>query len=386
MRNTHVALVVSEDWYFLSHREKYATQLVDHGFRVSLITNISCRERKERIERSGVSVFHLEIKRDELWGVGNIKYVLRLASIINDLRPDLVHLVAMKPIMLGTIACSLIPETKLVCAVAGLGYLFLGRGWRVRIAREMFEWTLKWLGRKCPRTIVVQNSEDYRYFEMFADAYTIVDVVRGAGVDTKLFVPRATRNPCDVTVIMVSRLLRDKGVFEFCDAAAIVKRTHKNVNFVLVGDGDPGNPHTISGADVSRIKEAGVVSLLGRRTDIASLYQQADIAVLASYREGLPKSLLEAAACGLPIVACDTSGCREVVKHAVNGYLVPARNVEALADAIGALVASDHIRSAMGAKSRQMACALFDDNIVLRSFLEIYARMDIRARRGYLVI
>jgi glycosyltransferase involved in cell wall biosynthesis len=172
---------------------------------------------------------------------------------------------------------------------------------------------------------------------------------------------------------MVGRLLREKGVREFVEAAAIVRKQLPDVQFLLAGDSDPGNPSSVAPNLVAEWQGRGDVSFLGHRSDIRELIQAADLAVLPSYREGMPRSLLEAAACGLPLVATDVPGCREIVSNRINGLLVPPLDSKLLAGAIFELLIDSERRAAMGQRSRAMACELFSQDRVIRETLEVYA-------------
>jgi glycosyltransferase involved in cell wall biosynthesis len=172
---------------------------------------------------------------------------------------------------------------------------------------------------------------------------------------------------------MVGRLLREKGVREFVEAAEMVTRSVA-ARFLLAGAPDPGNPSSIDPAVIEAWHRQGRVSFLGHREDIRDLLRDADLVVLPSYREGAPLSLIEAAACGLPLIATDVPGCREIVLHNVNGLLVPPRHVKELADAILALLQDDKRRVAMGRRSRSLACELFSQERVVRETLNIYAK------------
>jgi glycosyltransferase involved in cell wall biosynthesis len=172
---------------------------------------------------------------------------------------------------------------------------------------------------------------------------------------------------------MVGRLLREKGVREYVEAAALVRRKLPGVRFLLAGDADAGNPSSIDANTIAEWQGRGDVRFLGHRSDIRDLIQAADLAVLPSYREGAPRSLIEAAACGLPIVATDVPGCREVVSHKINGLLVPPFNSRLLAEAIVELLNDRELRVAMGKRSRTVACELFSEDRVIRETMKVYS-------------
>jgi glycosyltransferase involved in cell wall biosynthesis len=223
--------------------------------------------------------------------------------------------------------------------------------------------------------IIFQNPDDRSDFLRLA----LVDktrshLIRGSGVDTGSFSPSTTaRVEGPLTVLMVGRLLREKGVREFVDAAAIVRKRLPGVRFLLAGDSDPGNPSSIDTDTIAEWQRRGDVSFLGHRSDVRDLIRGADVAVLPSYREGAPRSLIEAAACGLPIVATDVPGCREVVSHRINGLLVPPFDSGRLAEAIVELLNDREFRVAMGKRSRALACEFFSQDRVNRETLKVYS-------------
>jgi glycosyltransferase involved in cell wall biosynthesis len=201
--------------------------------------------------------------------------------------------------------------------------------------------------------------------------FDLIALIKGAGVDTKKFDYRPEPEG-QVRVIMVSRLLRDKGVQEFIDAAQLVRELDNSVRFVLVGDVDDGNPTSLSENEIADLRNSSNVTWLGERTDIAELLGESHIACLPSYREGLPKSLIEAASVGRPIVTTDVPGCREVVTHMVNGLLIKPRNSNKLAAAISKLVNDPNLRRTMGTESRKKAEAEFSNEIVIRQTNSVY--------------
>ena len=199
-------------------------------------------------------------------------------------------------------------------------------------------------------------------------------MIPGSGVDLARFSVKPPPVSAPV-VVMVSRLLRDKGVIEFVGAASFLKMRGVQASFLLIGDPDPGNPTSIEEADLVKWRSAGIVEVLGRRDDIADVFSQSHLVVLPSYREGLPKVLLEAAACGRAVVTTDVPGCRDAINPGITGVLVPVRNAFALADAIQDLI-NDPIRcKSMGAAGRVMAEKVFDVRQVVATHLHIYKEL-----------
>ncbi len=198
-----------------------------------------------------------------------------------------------------------------------------------------------------------------------------MSLIRGSGVDIQIFNPNPEQ-PGVVSVMLVARMLRDKGIEEFVTAAAKLMSQGIKARFILVGDTDNENPSAIATSKLEQWQSEGIIEWWGKREDMVEVYKQAHIVVLPSYREGLPKVLLEAAACGLPIVASDVPGCREIVNHGKNGLLIPAKNSDALADAIYRLIMDPELRKEMGARGRALVEHEFSSEKIINETLILY--------------
>ena len=283
------------------------------------------------------------------------------------------HHVAVQPIVLGSAAAVRARVPVTVNAFTGLGTALIARNTKTRLVRPFLRPALGWALRRSRSHTIVQNPDNARFVESLGVSSKRISLVCGAGVDLRQFRPQPEPEG-PVRVTMVSRLLRDKGVREFVDAAALVRDTRNDVVFTLVGTPDEGNPSSVSSRQVRSWADAGRLEWWGYREDIADVLARSHIAVLPSYGEGMPKTLLEAAACGRPIVATDVPGCRDVVRHGVNGLLVPARDARALADAITALADDPARRAAMGAEGRRRAEEEFAAARIHRETLQVYER------------
>lgn len=351
-----VIFVVSEDWYFVSHRLGLAASLKATGWDVVVATQISGVENVRKIEAAGIRLHSIALKRGSLFAIGDFMYFWRLLALYRQERPDVAHHVAMKPVLWGSLAALFAKRPGVINALAGLGYLFTSRRKSVAVVKAVVLRVFRWLFNRPGTLLILQNRGDVA---MFHDAVRVapdkVRLIRGAGVDVTHYLPAIHQLRSAPVVVMVARMLRDKGVAEFVEAAKLLQQRGISVKMLAVGGVDPANPNSFSESDMKAFHDSGAIEWLGHRTDIAAIYSQADIAVLPSYREGLPKSLLEAAACGLPIVATDAWGCREVVFDGENGYLVPIGDGDALARAIAKLAQCSELRAQMGSKSRTIA-------------------------------
>ncbi|MBL9188092.1 MAG: glycosyltransferase family 4 protein [Opitutaceae bacterium] len=366
-------LVVSEDWYFLSHRLGLAQFLQREGWAVTVVTQVNTPEDAARIAAAGLRLVPAPLERGRLLAPGDLAYLWRLFRLYRRERPAIVHHVAMKPILYGSIAALGMRGAGVINAFAGLGYLFTHRGDRVRVVRRILMAVFRRLFARARTRVVLQNAQDHALFrDRIGVPVRNLRLVRGAGVDLAAYRLVAHGERARPVVVMVARLLRDKGVREFADAARRLREAGCAVRCLVAGEIDGENPNSLTAEELAALRAEGSVEWLGHREDVAAIYAGADIAVLPSYREGLPKSLLEAMACGLPIVATDTSGCREIVAPEINGLLVPVRDAAALAGAIERLARDPGLRARMGAAGRARVEREFGQEVVFRGIEAIY--------------
>jgi glycosyltransferase involved in cell wall biosynthesis len=362
--------VITEDWFFVSHFFDRAAAAVRAGFDVAVATR--AREKASLIARAGIRIYPIEFSRRGLNPLTELLTALRVRRIVREFRPDIVHNIALKPVVTGSVGARLGGAKRIINAPVGMGYAFTSAGDGSRVLRGCLSILLRQLLCAPQGCVIVENADDLR--ELVDAGFARADRVRliqGAGVDTQAFAPEP-EPPGPVTVLLVARMLKDKGVVEFVDAARRVRTDFPGTRFVLVGEPDPGNPTSLRIEDIQRWVGEGHVEYLGFRDDIAELLRRCHIACLPSYREGLPKSLLEAAASGRPIVTTDVPGCRSVVEDGVNGLLVPARNSEALARAISLLVGDRSLRESLGRSGRNRALDCFSSDSIVAQTLKVY--------------
>jgi glycosyltransferase involved in cell wall biosynthesis len=337
---------------------------------VSVITR--CRETARDFQQYGIAPLNIEFSRRGLNPITELITIFRLRQILKRIRPDIVHNIALKPVVLGSLAAQFAGVRNIVNAPVGMGYVFTSEENKARVLRPIVRALIRYsLGRQA-RRVIIENNDDFKNLVDggFAKKYSIA-LIKGAGVDTEKFDYKPEPDG-QVRVIMVSRLLRDKGVQEFIDAANLVKARKNTVQFVLVGDVDDGNPTSLTAEQLTELRKSQDVTWLGARTDIHELLASSHIACLPSYREGLPKSLIEAASAGRPIITTDVPGCREVVTHMVNGLLVQPRDVTALASAIEQLVNDPNLRQSMGDENRRKAKSEYANEIIIAQTHGVY--------------
>ena len=366
--------VVTEDWYFCSHRLPLAKAAQAAGYDVAVATRVT--RHGEEIRAAGIQLISFSMARSGANPLAELGTVWRLARLYRRERPDIVHHVAIKPVLLGSIAARLCGQRHVVNAVAGLGWVFSSTSLRARILAGLVRGLFRlFLSRG---QLIAQNPDDRRWLTNLGIPEHHVHLIRGAGVDIRQF--HVQPEPDGVPVVVLpARMLRSKGVVEFVEAARILRQQGVVARFVLVGRDDPANPAAVSLVQLTQWATKGTVEYWGHRDDMARVIQGGHIVCLPSYSEGLPKALLEAAACGRPIVATDVPGCREVVRHGENGLLVAPRDASALAEALRQLIDHPALCLSMGARGRTLAEQEFSMEAVTAATLKIYAELGVAA-------
>ncbi len=337
--------------------------------------------------------------------LSELALLARLCRLYREEKPDLCHHFTIKCVLYGSLAARLAGVPAIVNAVTGMGHIFTDPGLKARLLRPSVRGLYRFaLGRRGTRTIF-QNEEDRGYFvrnRLVEEESTAL--IRGSGVDCRAYRPgdqsdktsdllsvismprhsrqatagdqlQASDHPPStdlVKVLFASRLLREKGIFELLDAARALKAAGEEIGFVFAGDIYPGNPSSLTEADLAAIRAEGLVDYRGHVDDMLPLLAESDIVVLPSYREGTPRILIEAAAMARPIVATDIAGCRGLVVHGKNGLLVPTRTVQSLIDALTTLARDPELRRKMGEAGRRIVLEEFDEEIVIGRTMEVY--------------
>ncbi len=372
-----IVLFANTDWYLYNFRRSLALALKDAGYEVLMLSPDGGYGVKLRA--LGLRWEPLAMDRRSLNPLREMAVLWRLVRLFRRERPALVHGFTIKCAVYGALAARLAQVPARVNAVAGMGYVFSSGDLKARALRPLVRALLRLALSGEHARLILQNPDDVALFERagLVDAPRI-RLIRGSGVDCVRFVPRApsgdsTDSP--LRILLAARLLWDKGIAEYVDAARALHRRYPHACFLLAGTPDPGNPAAVPETTVRRWVGEGVLEWLGHVDDMAALLASVDIVVLPSYREGLPKSLIEAAACALPLVTCDVPGCREVVTDGVTGLLVPPQDAEALAEAIGRLIESPKLRAELGQAARTKALAEFDERIVIDKTQTVYREL-----------
>ena len=382
-----VVLFANTDWYLWNFRRTLALALRDAGHEVVLLSPPG--DYGEKLRALGLRWEALPMDRRSLNPLREAALLGHLWRLLRRERPDLVHGFTIKCAVYGALASRLAGVPARVGAVTGLGYVFTSTDAKARALRLPVRGLLRFaLGGRQAR-LTMQNPDDVGMFT----AAGLVDadhirLIPGSGVDCVRFAPgdgdggagdgRRGHGPDPdaptppLRVLVAARLLWDKGLAEYVQAARMLHAEGRRIDFLLAGDPDPGNPAAVPEATVNGWVDEGLLQWLGHVDDMPALLRSVDVAVLPSYREGLPKGLIEAAACGLPLVTTDVPGCREVVADGIDGLRVPVRDAAALAAAIARLHDDPALASRLGAAARARALAEFDEQIVIARTLAVY--------------
>lgn len=370
-----IVLFANTDWYLYNFRRSLALALSKAGHEVLPISPNG--HYGEKLRGSGLRWQPLPMDRSSLNPLREALLLWHLVRVFRRERPDVVHGFTIKCAVYGSLAARLAGVPARVNAVAGMGYVFTSNALKARLLRPVVRILLKLaLGGRNAR-LILQNPDDVA---LFRQAGLVgpehVRLIPGSGVDCVRFSP-APQQAADgrVRVVLPARLLWDKGLAEYIEAARLLRSRCIPVDLLLAGTSDPGNPAAVPESAVREWVSEGLVQWLGHVDDMPALFRSVDIAVLPSYREGLPKGLIEAGASGCALVTTDVPGCREVVAHERDGLLVPARNAVALADAIERLAGDSALRARLAAAAREKAVAEFDERIVIERTLEVYREL-----------
>ena len=354
--------------------------LLDMGVEVHAIAPPDGTE--EILADLGVKFHPWIIERRSMNPTKELVSIRRLQKIYQEIKPDLVHHYTVKAVLYGTAAARLCGIKGIVNSVTGLPYIIVSP--KKGILKRMARWVaMQWYGWAVSgkrNATILQNQDDLELLSSFAPKVKGNAIVtNGSGVDLERFAQQPKRNQyldSPVNVLFVGRFLKEKGVFELMDSVREMRKQNVPFEMHMCGDFDPGNRSSATVDDLAQWKQEGLVDWSGRLDDVRDKLAAADIVVLPSYREGTPRSLLEAMAVGRPLVTTDVPGCRNVVQDSVNGFLVESHNPLMLADAMAKLIEDENLRERMGEASRELAEAKFDEREVIRQTVEVYRQLS----------
>ncbi|KID57956.1 glycosyl transferase family 1 [Pseudoalteromonas luteoviolacea] len=363
--------IVNVDWFFISHRLPIALKAIKNGYEVHIACGIT--DRQKELEGYGICVHPLPISRSGTNILQELKVITALNGIVKKVSPDVAHMVTIKGAIYGGLVTRFQKVARRVASISGLGFVFIDDSFKAKVLR-FFVTKLYNLACGNEIKVIFQNKNDKSIFlenNIITEEQSIL--IRGSGVCLETFKmsPEPDFLKQQKVVMFLARLLKDKGVGEFCEAAKQLQN-ECDARFVLVGDVDPGNPNSLSEKELTELVDSGLVEHWGYSKNVEQVIPRCHIMVLPSYREGLPKSLIEAAACGRAVITTDVPGCRDAIEPNVSGLLVNSKNVEDLASSIASLLESDERRAEFGRAGRKLAERCFDINSVVQTHMNIY--------------
>jgi glycosyltransferase involved in cell wall biosynthesis len=369
---SRILYVVTEDWYFLSHRLPMARAAKAAGYEVHVATRL--KDGRAAIEKEGFVSHGLAWSRGSLSLAGSLSASLELRRLLRRLEPDIVHNIALKPVLIGTTASLGLGDIAVVNSLTGLGTLFIGETRVSAFTRRAVRFALSRLLRRKRSRTVVQNPDDRAFVLALGVAPETIVLIPGSGVDTEHLTP-LPEPPPPVTAAYVGRMLADKGVPTLIEALSRLTGRGLKMRLLLAGDCDKENPGSLAPEQLREFASAFGFQWLGHVADIREVWREAHFAVLASRREGLPKSLLEAAACGRAMVATDAPGCREIAIEGETALTVPVDDVEALAEAMARLGEDTGLREKFAKAARGLVETKFSATAIGQQTVALYSRL-----------
>ena len=362
MRGKRVLFVITEDWALISHRLHLIDAAITAGYDVGLATRIN--KDRDMLKARGIKIFDWKLQRRSLNPFLEMIALLRLWHILWLFNPDIIHAVAQKPVIYAGLARKFHRKVGFIGTLGGVGFIFTSKNLKAKLLKPIVQIFLKFSLTGKETRLILQNKENINTIKQIR----VVDdknirLVRGAGVEVEKFLPSSMPKGTPM-IILPGRMLWDKGVGEFVRVATRIKTRNIKAQFVLVGNIDLHNPASVSQTQINKWVNTGVIEQWGRCDNMELVYRQATVVCLPSYNEGLPKVLLEAGSCSRPVVTFDVSGCREVVKNKVNGFLVEFGNEDALETALINLISDNSLCKKMGRRGREIAITEFSSEII----------------------
>jgi glycosyltransferase involved in cell wall biosynthesis len=364
-------IVVNVDWFFLSHRLPIAIAAKKAGFDVTIVSSDS--GRSSEIERYGLKFINAPFTRSGTNILQELSLISFLRKLYSQHKPDIVHHVTLKPSIYGSIAAGQTGIKNVINAISGLGYNFTSN--RKGLKQHLLNLLLKRGFKSDSLQFIFQNDDDVNLFKKsgLVKKSEQIHIIKGSGVDLNAFRFSTEPNEDKLKILLPARILYDKGVVEFIKAAQTLKDRFANkISFNLAGDIDVHNPAGITREDLNTLLDPPYINWMGHQTDMAQVLTDHHIVVLPSYREGFPKSLIEACAIGRAVITTDAPGCKECVVEGYNGFKVPIKDYLLLAESIEKLVVDEELRITMGKNSRKFAEENFSIESVIQKTLSIY--------------
>jgi len=364
-----IVIITANDGFFLSHRKDLGLFLIKEGWGVYVLAQKTKDEYVEEIISLGFEFIPICFDRSKMTQ-SDVKMLVELYSIYKKITPDLIIAVALKPILWGGVVARQL-SIPMVGIVSGLGFLFTGE--RKMILKKMVVFGLRYLISKRNNYFIFQNDDDKEIFiKNNIVAMNKFYMIRGMGVNLGEFKQTSFHDKQRVRFLFPARMLKDKGLIEYIDAAKIVEKQVSHVEFILAGSIDRAHPTAVAEEELKELIANTSISWIGYQENMIPVYEASDIVVLPSYREGFPKVLIEAAAIGRPIITTDVPGCKDAVQDGINGYLVPVKNVEKLVEKMFCFIYNNKLKYEMGNASSRIARKYYDNIKINTQYLSFF--------------
>ncbi len=369
-----IIFLVNVDSFFISHRLPIAKELLKKGYEVHIATEFTAYKKK--IMRMGFKTHDINFNRNSLNLFRALVVCFQIFFLFLKIRPNIVHLISLKPIIFGGLICFVTPINSIVASVTGLGSMFIKKGFFFKIRETFFNIIYKIIFKYPKIIVILQNNSDLNYLIKKSNLNKKkVKIIRGSGIILNDF--KFSKIPKNLPIIlMASRIIYDKGVFEFIEAIRYLKKIDFKGKFYLIGDIDNTNPSVIKKSTVDFWKKKKLIFYKKHQKNISNFIRKSTVLVLPSYREGFPKILMEAAASGRPVVTTNVPGCKDAVLNKTTGIIVPVKNHIALAKAILNLCKNKKKLENFGKAARKHAIKKFDIQDVVDKHLSIYNLLE----------
>ena len=374
MKNS-ILFLVNIDTFFVSHRLPIGRKLLDEGYDVHLVSKFTKYEKK--LIRLGFKTHHINFKRESFNLINSIISILKISIVLLKVKPKILHLISIRSIILGGLASLMTPVNSFVFSITGIGSIYLNKNFVNNIRIFIVNLCLKIIFFRASKKskFIFQNRDDLKFLKKLTKINKKdFIIIKGSGIflKKKKFIKIKNKIP---KILMVSRLIADKGVFEYIEAIKLCKKVNPNIKFFLIGDPDPGNPTSINMNIIRNLQKQKTLNYLPHQTKIIKFIRESSLIVLPSYREGFPKIVIEAASTGRPVITTNVAGCRDAVINNKTGLLVPARNSKALAKAIIKISSNNKLMNQMGKNSLIYAEKNFNIKYVISKHLKIYKKL-----------
>ena len=367
-----VVYICHVDWFLVSHRLNLIDEAKSRGYKVHVIS--SGLKYIEFFENRNVFYHNIELSRNKISFIELYTATNRIKEILKKVNPDIVHNVTAKSILAGSIATLFLPKVKnVINSFSGLGYLFSNNSIANILQRSVLLILYFFVFNSSKKyRAIFQNTDDKNFFlKRYIFHFQNTVLIKGAGVNINLYTP--TKNEAStINILFPARLLYDKGIIEFLEAGNELIKSDSNIKLLIAGDIDLNNPACMDKKQLLSYLIPDKIEWLGYQSNMIDVYSKTDIVCLPTYREGLPKSLIEAGAFGLPVVTCNVEGCREIIRDGYNGFLVPKKTVKPIVEKLRILILNTELRLKMGQNGRQIIENEMTDTIIVAQTFNFY--------------